>query len=607
MNVYANSHLSVSPTPFWEFFDVEVGTGTQRIQTDSSTVYSYCASETSGASLSPSFVYFPASADWYTRRQGVDVGEDFVTTLIDELAESGTTIPGLESCTIRNGEGAPRVHVAVTALTDHSSTTERRNGIFPTSGLAVTNRPEITPAPQPTRPAPETTQPPVETTKPAPVEQPAPPAQTNVPQPPPSNGNSPQPPPSNGNPQPQPSNGNAPQPQPSNGNSPQPQPSNGNAPQPQPSNGNAPQPQPSNGNAPQPQPSNGNSPQPPPSNGNAPQPQPSNGNAPQPSNGNAPQPAPSNGNAPQPPPSNGNVPPARPTQQPAPILAPSLTLGTTVLPVTAIGTSTNGGIVVGGSTLLPSAVVTFQDQTLSLGPSGTNLVVVGTGGPSTVPLFVPGPEAAPAVTGNPQPAGSIVIGTQTIPLSPPSNTGQGVVLPGGTTLAPGSVVTFEGQTLSLASGGSSLVVLSPESETTIGLYAPAATTAAQETVLNVGSSSYTVSYATASEGGVILPGDQTLLPGSTTVIDGTTLSLGPQGTELVVGTSTVPLEPPQTTSEDASTTDPAGSYIWSGIGGGNPTSTPAEFTAGAGRSVDGWRSGAGFVAVVIAIHEVVFY
>ena len=263
----------------------------------------------------------------------------------------------------------------------------------------------------------------------------------------------------------------------------------------------------------------------------------------------------------------------------------------------------------GGSTLLPSSAVTFQDHTISLGPSGTNVVIVGTDGPSTVPIFVPAPGSGPAVTGSPQPASSIVVGGQTIPLSIPSNTEQGVVLPGGTTLAPGSTVVVEGQTLSLAPGGSSIVVAASGSQSTIALYTPAVTNAAQETVINVGSAPYTVAYATASGGGLVLPGGQTLLPGSTTVIDGTTLSLEPEGTELVVGTSTVSLEPAQTTDSDVTTTtDAAGSYIWSGLGGGNPspTSTAAEFTAGAGRGVDGWRSCAGFAAAAMALREVVF-
>ena len=512
---HANRHFSVSPTPFWEFFDIEVGTGIETINTYTTGVETFCGSSSAGDDLDASFIYFPTSAAFYTRVERVTVGQDFVGTLVDELAESGTTIPGLEDCTIRNGDGEPRVHVAVTALTDHSSTTLRRDGNFPTSAAPVTTRPaEVTPAPQPPPPAPETTQ------QPAPVDPPLPTPALPA------------------NPNPAPPNSEV---------------------GPGPSNGN---PGPSNGN---PGPSNGN-------------------------------PGPSNGN---PGPSNGGPAPVRPTNQPAPVVAPSLTIGTTVVPVTAIGTN-NGGVVIGGSTLLPSSVVTFQDNTISLGPSGTNLVIVGPAGPSTVPLFVPAPGAAPAVTGNPQPADSIVIGTQTIPLSLPSNTGQGVILPGGTTLAPGSVVTFQGQTLSLAPGGSSIVVAASGSQSTIALYTPAATNAAQETVLSVGSSPYTIAYVTASEGGVVLPGGQTLLPGSTTVVDGTTLSLGPQGTELVVGTSTVPLQPAQTTDADTSTTS-------SGTGGNgpSPTSTPEEFTAGAGRNVDGWRSGAGFAAAVVAILQVV--
>jgi hypothetical protein len=466
---------------------VEVGTGTVEVYSTDKTDWCQSSPGYQGTTLYPSFIYYPSSAAWYTRRNGVTVGQDFIGTLVDELAESGTPMPQLESCTIRNGEGAPRVHVAVSALTDHASTTLRKNGAFPTTGAPTSNPPaEVTPAPQPPLPAPETT-------KPALVNQPLPttalpantvPVQTN------------------------------------------------------------------------------------------------DQNVVPPHSGN------------EPAPSNGNSPPAHPTVQPAPIHASSLTIGTVIVPVTAIGSSHDGGVVIGGSTLLPSSVVTFQDHTLSLGPSGTNVIIVGTGGPSTVALF--GPGVAPAVTGSPQPAKSIVIGTQSIPLSFASSTEQGVILPGGTTLAPGSVVTFDGQTLSLAADGSSIVVAASGSQSTVVLYPLA------PTVLNVGSSPYTVAYATAAGGGLLLPGGQTLLPGATTVIDGTTLSLESHGTALVVGTSTVPLQAATVDDGDVSTTA-AGSYIGSGNGGGVPsatdsTSASAEFTAGAGRTVEGWRSGAGLAA-----------
>jgi hypothetical protein len=204
--------------------------------------------------------------------------------------------------------------------------------------------------------------------------------------------------------------------------------------------------------------------------------------------------------------------------------------------------------------------------------------------------------------------GSIILGTQTVPLSFPGDDKKGVVLPG-VTLAPGSVVTFQGQTLSLVSGDSSIIVEVSGSQSTIALYTPAAAIdAAWETVLTIGSSPYTVLYAETSGGVVVLPGGLSLLPGSTTVIDGTTLSLGPEGTALVVGTSTVSLQLAQTTNADASTKEPAGSYVWSRIGGGDPspTSTPAEFTAGSGRSIDSWRSEAFFAAAIIAICTMVY-
>jgi hypothetical protein len=79
--------------------------------------------------------------------------------------------------------------------------------------------------------------------------------------------------------------------------------------------------------------------------------------------------------------------------------------------------------------------------------------------------------------------------------------------------------------------------------------------------------------------GIVLPNGQTLAPGEVTTINGVPISLSPSGTVVVVDGSTITIP--------TSATD-----VWSGIGGGGPTSTPAQFTGGAeglpGKNSEGW-------------------
>lgn len=157
------------------------------------------------------------------------------------------------------------------------------------------------------------------------------------------------------------------------------------------------------------------------------------------------------------------------------------------------------------------------------------------------------------------------------------------MLPGDVTLRPGDVVTSYSQVLSLRLTGSGLVVLGETSAATIPLVAPAPKDNLPATVITIASTTVPIQYVTGTASGVILSNDETLLPGSATEVDGVTVSLAPSATQLVVGLSTIAL----TGGAPASTSQPGGGdYIWSGIGGGPATtSSPAQFTGGASRSL----------------------
>ncbi|KAF2875186.1 hypothetical protein BDV95DRAFT_657345 [Massariosphaeria phaeospora] len=182
----------------------------------------------------------------------------------------------------------------------------------------------------------------------------------------------------------------------------------------------------------------------------------------------------------------------------------------------------------------------------------------------------------------PHPPSTIVIGTKTISLSYPS-TEPGVIFPGTATLSPGSILTYSGDIFSLNSVGSALIVFaSTAAPSTIPLYNTAENTGLPVATTSISAAPYTLFHPTASGGGIVLPNGEILLPGSTTVLNETSWVLASSATELVV---TIPLALATAgvingTATTAQTGGGLGSYIWSGIGGGSPTSPPANFTGG---------------------------
>ena len=190
---------------------------------------------------------------------------------------------------------------------------------------------------------------------------------------------------------------------------------------------------------------------------------------------------------------------------------PVLTIGSTTLTANAA----TQFLVAPGQTLTPGGAVTVSGTVISLAPSASFLVIGG----STQLL----PTATPAVTVAPE----IVVGGTTFT----GNSGSSFVI-GGQTLAPGSVITVSGTTISLNPSGGS-VIINGNTEpvitqpVTIG------------PLLTVGNTVYT-----AISGSSYIIAGQTLTPGGTIIVAGTTISLGPSASYAVINGATETLSGP---------------------------------------------------------------
>lgn len=190
---------------------------------------------------------------------------------------------------------------------------------------------------------------------------------------------------------------------------------------------------------------------------------------------------------------------------------PVLTIGSTTLTANAA----TQFFVAPGQTLTPGGAVTVSGTVISLASSASFLVIGG----STQLL----PTATPAVTVAPE----IVVGGTTFT----GNSGSSFVI-GGQTLAPGSVITVSGTTISLNPSGGS-VIINGNTEpvitqpVTIG------------PLLTVGNTVYT-----AISGSSYIIAGQTLTPGGTIIVAGTTISLGPSASYAVINGATETLSGP---------------------------------------------------------------
>lgn len=190
---------------------------------------------------------------------------------------------------------------------------------------------------------------------------------------------------------------------------------------------------------------------------------------------------------------------------------PVLTIGSTTLTANAA----TQFLVAPGQTLTPGGAVTVSGTVISLAPSASFLVIGG----STQLL----PTAAPVVTVAPE----IVVGGTTFT----GNSGSSFVI-GGQTLAPGSVITVSGTTISLNPSGGS-VIINGNTEPVITLPVTIGP------LLTVGNTVYT-----AISGSSYIIAGQTLTPGGTITVAGTTISLGPSASYAVINGATETLSGP---------------------------------------------------------------
>ncbi|KAJ9635406.1 hypothetical protein H2199_008409 [Coniosporium tulheliwenetii] len=224
-----------------------------------------------------------------------------------------------------------------------------------------------------------------------------------------------------------------------------------------------------------------------------------------------------------------------------------------------------------GTTLTPGGpALTLSGTTLSLGPSGSVLVVNGVS-----QTLAPGAAITP-------PPALLVIGTRTLTATTIGSVTGFVVAPG-TTLTPGGAVTLAGTTFSLPSasgaGGPTVVVVNGRTSTLSAATGPI--TAAP--VLTIDGTTFAPTVAGGSTFYVV--SGSTLRPGGVVTVDGTRISLGPEGTVLVIGGVTSTASRParnSATATMATRSEDVGDFVASGIG-----ISSADGAVGLGRG--GWR------------------
>ena len=221
----------------------------------------------------------------------------------------------------------------------------------------------------------------------------------------------------------------------------------------------------------------------------------------------------------------------------------------------SIARASNGGIVIGSSTIAPGSQATISGQIISAGP--TNVAIGG----STYAL----PSTAGAVlqTPAPQPSTPVEVGGNSI-----VKAANGGVVVGSSTIAPGSVATISGQVISagstnIAIGGSTYAL--PTSAGAV-LQTPAPQPSSP---VEVGGNS----IVKAANGGVVI-GSSTIAPGLVATISGHVISAGPSNVAIDGSTYALPtsvgatLETPAPQSEQEVPVQVGGNSIARASNGG---------------------------------------
>lgn len=206
----------------------------------------------------------------------------------------------------------------------------------------------------------------------------------------------------------------------------------------------------------------------------------------------------------------------------------------------------DGGVVIGEQTIQPGQTGTVNGIIVSVPPSGSALVV---GRTSTIDVH------ASTQTAN--------IGNEPVNLLPAPSSASGSaagVIIGGQTIQPGHTGDVNGVSVSVPTSGSALIV---DGTSTLEVQSPAQTA-------NIGGQPIAIQPApapTAASGGGIVLGGQTIRPGQIATINHTPVSLGPQGSSLVIGgTQTVriqdPTQPPTLEFGGSTiTANPTGAFV----------------------------------------------
>ena len=200
----------------------------------------------------------------------------------------------------------------------------------------------------------------------------------------------------------------------------------------------------------------------------------------------------------------------------------------------------NSKYIIDGQTLTPGGpAITVSGTRLSLAPSATQVVI----GSSTKDL-------APAITLPPLTFDSHIY---------TANSASDYIIDGQTLIPGGPALTVSGTRLSLAPSGTEVII----GTSTIPLNPTAPSS--HPPPLTIGSQTITPNAA-----GVYLIAGQTLIPGGPAItVSGTRLSLAASATQVVIGTSTIPLNPTTslpllTIGSQTITPNAAGAYVIAG-------------------------------------------
>lgn len=292
-----------------------------------------------------------------------------------------------------------------------------------------------------------------------------------------------------------------------------------------------------------------------------------------------------------------------PTSSPAAGSEDLITVGPITFPYTPVTSGTVAGIAIAGVTLFPGSARTIGGGILSLpSPSGSAppsaLVIDGTSYALATPL--------PTTLG----PGAITAGSDILSYNPITSGSEVGLSIAETTIVPGSVITTEGETISLPPPSSGTEPTQLIVDGTTYPLIPGLSTQPNQ-IITFGENTLSYSLTTAHGTPEVIIGTKTLRPGGPAVtVSGEKLSLVSGATQIVVakGSSTVTEAVVQPTTANVQSS--AGGVVASGSASGQyvasgPASASGKAVSGALRKRWMGRVGAGFVVGVGVLLSIV--